>query len=193
MPKGIISMGRAQFQTRQDSTSPMSPFGCDVIVARSLPRRRPRIRRHLGKHFTLRFGECWTLRPNPARCFGTRPRGFTSISKPEVVHTSAAAAACSGVQSWHACATQPTPRAFPSTRRIEAGAPSGHPGSAIRRRSAVRLRPADRNPAQADQAPIHSCAIPTAQSPAPRALTAAHNNACLVCAAIVGSCPARNP
>jgi hypothetical protein len=128
MPKGIISMGRAQFQTRQNSASPMSPLGCDVIVPRSLPRRRPRIRRHLGWHFTRRFGECWTLRPNPARCFGARPWCFTSIPKPEVVNTSAAAAARNRARSRHAGDTA----RFPSPRLIDAGASSGTPGSAIR-------------------------------------------------------------
>lgn len=180
-------MGSAQFQTRQNSTSPMSPLGCDVIVDRSLPRRRPRIRRHLGKHFTRRFGECWTLRPNPARCFGARPRGFTSISKPEAVNTSTAAAARNRARSRHAADTA----RFPSTRLIDAGASRGDPGSGIRRRGPPRRRSADRNPRQA-RPPIRVRAARTARSRRRAPLTAAHNNGVLFAPQWLGPVPPEN-
>src|ERR1700688_563730 len=74
---------------------------------------------HLAKHFTPRFGKCWRLRPNPARGFGAQPCGFTANSKPEVVDTSR----CRGeAQSCPLAATQPTQRAFQSTRFTDEGA-----------------------------------------------------------------------
>ena len=58
MPKGIISMGGAQFQTGRNSMSPLSPFGRNFIVARSLPRRRPRFARAPCQAF---YTEIWRM------------------------------------------------------------------------------------------------------------------------------------
>lgn len=153
---------------------------------------------HLAKHFTLRFGKCWRLRPNPARCFGAQPCGFTSISKPEVVDASR----CRGeAQSCPLAATQPTQRAFRSTRLTDEGA--------SKRRSqrcdlicrcdpppvgVGRRRSADGTQDRPVRTPIRVCEHGQPMVGRRRmSLTAAHNNGCLLCAAIVRCCPARNP
>ncbi len=51
-------MGGAQFQTGRNSMSPMSPFGRNFIVARSLPRRRPRFARAPCQAF---YTEIWRM------------------------------------------------------------------------------------------------------------------------------------
>ncbi len=51
-------MGGAQFQTGRNSMSPMSPFGRNCIVARSLPRRRPRFARAPCQAF---YPEIWRM------------------------------------------------------------------------------------------------------------------------------------
>ncbi len=51
-------MGGAQFQTGRNSMSPMSAFGRNFIVARSLPRRRPRFARAPCQAF---YTEIWRM------------------------------------------------------------------------------------------------------------------------------------
>ena len=51
-------MGGAQFQTGRNSMSPLSPFGRNFIVARSLPRRRPRFARAPCQAF---YPEIWRM------------------------------------------------------------------------------------------------------------------------------------
>ena len=118
-----------------------------------------------------------------------RPRGFTSISNPEAVNTSAAAAARNRARSRHAADTA----RFPSTRLIDAGASSGTRGSAIRGWTRWAAAPFGSGrligtPGRPPRSTSASTGSPRSDGPR-TSLTAAHNNPCLVCAAIVQSCP----
>ena len=194
MPKGIISMGGAQFQTGRNSMSPMSPFGRNFIVARSLPRRRPRFARAPCQAF---YTEIWRmldaatesrkmLRRLTSRLHldleagsgkHVRRRGGRNLarSRPRSRHSALpvnAAYRCGCLQA-----------AIPILRSAVA-----IPGCAAR---AARL-----TGPKADRSGPRSACARTGRpgSDGPRVpLTAAQNSGCLVCAAMVRSCPARNP
>jgi hypothetical protein len=105
-------------------------------------------------HFTRRFGECWTLRPNPARCFGAR--SIISVAKAEVVNTSRSAA---GRSLASLAAAQPIGRAVRSTPPIDQGARkrrSLSPQSPSRDSSMRGRRASARTPAIARPSPAAS-------------------------------------
>src|SRR5438876_4600054 len=129
MPKGIISMGGAQFQTGRNSMSPMSAFGRNFIVARSLPRRRPRFARAPCQAF---YTEIWRMLDAATESRKMLRRLTSRLHLDLEAGGGKHVRRLGGAQSCALTATQPTQRASRQRGLSMRVPPGGDPDSAIR-------------------------------------------------------------
>ena len=184
-------MGGAQFQTGRNSMSPMSPFGRNFIVARSLPRRRPRFARAPCQAF---YTEIWRMLDA-----ATQSRKMLRRLSSRLHLDLEAGGGKHDRRRGSAQSCRPPPRSRHSALPVVAAYRCGCLQAAIPilRSCDPRLRgqgrSADRTQGRPVGSPIRVCEHGQAGIGPRVPLTAAQNSGCLVCAAMVRSCPARNP